>query len=96
MKKKNEPVRARNTLAKRLRNCSTNDERWLLLHIGSTRPTELEQLFYQVLELRNAERYSRSYDPDLSDDVTKSFYARWRTGLEQRTGKMIQRNRSHS
>lgn len=89
MKKKNAPVRARNTLAKQLRNCSTNEERWFLLHIGSTRPSELEQLFYQVLEMRNAERYTRSYDPDLSHDVTKSFYARWRTGLEERTGKMI-------
>jgi len=89
MKKKKAPVRTRNTLAKQLRNCSTNEERWFLLHIGSTRPTELEQLFFQVLELRNAERYVRSYDPDLSHDVQKNFFAHWRTGLEERTGKMI-------
>jgi hypothetical protein len=87
MKRKKTPARTRNTLAKRLRNCSTQEERWFLLHTGTTRPTELEQLFYLVLEERNAERYSRSYDPNL--DVTKSFYARWRTSLEQRTGKLI-------
>lgn len=88
MKKKNVPVRARNTLAKQLRNCSTNEERWFLLHIGSTRPTELEQFFNQVLEFRSAERRFKSFGANIAN-ATRHSFDQWRTGLEERTGKII-------
>jgi hypothetical protein len=88
MKKKNALVRTRNTLAKRLRNCGTLEERWFLLHTGSPCPSELARLLYSVLEERNAERKWYFSGPNLTDAI-REIFAKWRAGLEQRTGKLI-------
>ena len=88
MKKAKALARPRNTLAKRLRNCSTLEERWLLLHTGSPRPTELEHLVYFVLLAKNTERQRCASGSNLTDDRHKGF-DQWRANLEHWAGKLL-------